>query len=209
MKKYWWMILIGVIVALILIPLGIAFMLSFRVIETDTTNEWIGFWGGYLGSILGGVITLIVMNHTLKRDKENLMLERKTQFNDDLLKQLVEFQTAMESSCKYLSSLTKQESSEYAKINIDEEFSKMIILSKLISIKLESKKVDPKYKRVHELLESITNAVRAMRKVLGIEITEENASEFFEVLIDSIQNWENQIEELAKEILQYYAENEG
>ena len=49
MKKYWKEgVLIG-IVTVVIIPLILAFMLSFQFIRTDTTNEWIGFgvaiWG--------------------------------------------------------------------------------------------------------------------------------------------------------------------
>ena len=62
---------------LILVPLGIAFILSFRFIETDTTNEWIGFWGGYLGAIIGGIITLAVMQKTLKSEHDNRNREEK------------------------------------------------------------------------------------------------------------------------------------
>ena len=91
MKKQWPIILLGIIVVLVLVPLGIAFMLSFRLIVTDTTNEWIGFWGGYLGSILGGVITLIVMWYTLKNENQNRRREEKIYFFDNIISLSAEY----------------------------------------------------------------------------------------------------------------------
>ena len=70
MKKYWKEILLGLIVVLLIIPLGIAFLLRFEFIITDTSSGWIGFWGSYLGGIVGGLITLYVMFRTLKENRE-------------------------------------------------------------------------------------------------------------------------------------------
>ena len=51
-----------------------------RVLVTDTSNEWIGFWGGYLGSIIGGLITLYVLFRTLKDNKKNQIRQEKIDF---------------------------------------------------------------------------------------------------------------------------------
>lgn len=69
MKKYWREILLAITIIFLVIPLSVAFSVSFRFICTDTSNEWIGFWGGYLGSIIGGIITLYVLRETLKGEK--------------------------------------------------------------------------------------------------------------------------------------------
>ena len=85
MKKYWKEIIIVAMITLVIIPLIVAFMLSFRWICTDTSNEWIGFWGGYLGSIIGGIIsgciTLLVMVKTFEDGKK----ERRLQFCNDIV----------------------------------------------------------------------------------------------------------------------------
>ena len=85
MKKYWKEILLVIIVSLVLIPLAIAWTLSFRLINTDTTNEWIGFWGGYLGSILGGAITLYVMWKTLQIEKSNREREERINYFNNII----------------------------------------------------------------------------------------------------------------------------
>ncbi|CEQ04098.1 Uncharacterised protein [[Clostridium] sordellii] len=41
-------------------------------LKFETSNDWIGFFGSYTGAILGGIITLIVMNVTIKSSEENL-----------------------------------------------------------------------------------------------------------------------------------------
>jgi len=77
-------ILIAIFV-FIFIPLGIAFLVSFDFINTDTSNEWIGFWGGYLGAIIGGLITLFVMKKSLDSGKE----ERRINFCELMVDRLI------------------------------------------------------------------------------------------------------------------------
>jgi K+ transporter len=80
MKKYWREILLATIVVFLVIPLSIAFSVSFRFICTDTSNEWIGFWGGYLGAILGALITLYVLFQTLQEGKKAQRREERINF---------------------------------------------------------------------------------------------------------------------------------
>lgn len=74
MKKNWKEILLWGIILIVIIPLIMAYLLSFRLIITDTTNEWIGFWGGYLGALFGGIITLYVMYKTNELSREHIEL---------------------------------------------------------------------------------------------------------------------------------------
>ena len=85
MKRDWTKYLLVLIVIFVIIPLGVAFMLSFRFIITDTTNEWIGFWGGYLGAILGGVITLYVLWKTIKEEKKISIRQEKIAYFDNII----------------------------------------------------------------------------------------------------------------------------
>lgn len=73
-------IILGSIFILVLIPLLVTAMMSVRLINTDTSNEWIGFWGGYLGSIIGGLITLYVLFRTLEDSKNTQERELKEEF---------------------------------------------------------------------------------------------------------------------------------
>ena len=86
MKKYWKEIILIVIAIIFFLPGGVAFFLRFDFINTDTSNDWIGFWGGYLGAIIGGLITLFVLYKTLKEEKE----ENKKQQKHEECKYLVE-----------------------------------------------------------------------------------------------------------------------
>ncbi len=95
MKKYWREVLLGSIVVLIIIPLIIAYMMSFSLIETDTNNVWIGFWGSYLGAIVGGVISgcvaMYVLVKTLQDNKRMQRREEIIYFCDRLVRKSGEF----------------------------------------------------------------------------------------------------------------------
>lgn len=81
MNKYWKEILLGVIFIFIILPGIIALSMNIRLICTDTSNEWIGFWGGYLGSIVGAIATIggvyiTIRSENEKRAKEEAARER-------------------------------------------------------------------------------------------------------------------------------------
>ncbi|MDE6968241.1 MAG: hypothetical protein K2P69_00480 [Eubacterium sp.] len=84
MKKYWKEILLCTIIILIMVPLGIAFMLRFKFILTDSSSGWIGFWGSYLGAIFGRLITLFVLFKTLKENHKSQKKEHKINFCNEL-----------------------------------------------------------------------------------------------------------------------------
>lgn len=74
-KKNAWVKYLPVIIAALIIPLVIGFLVSTPAFfNLATSNNWIDFWGGYAGSIIGGVITLIVMKTTLSN---NVLLAEK------------------------------------------------------------------------------------------------------------------------------------
>lgn len=91
MKKNWWAVAALGMFVIVVVPLLIAGGLSFRLINTDTTNEWIGFWGGYLGSLIGGAITLYVMKETNKEARENLKITLQNGKELDQRKEKIEF----------------------------------------------------------------------------------------------------------------------
>jgi len=119
MKKYWKEILLTLIVAFVLIPLIIAWLLSFRLINTDTTNEWIGFWGGYLGSILGGVITLYVMWKTLQTEKNNREREERINYFNNIIHLWAELSEAINEVKTYIDRCIGETKSEEKSNNIE------------------------------------------------------------------------------------------
>ncbi len=80
MKKYWKDILLGFIGVIVIIPIGVALMMNIELITTETSNEWIGFWGGYLGAIIGVAGAIWVMYRTLAQEKENEKRKEKREF---------------------------------------------------------------------------------------------------------------------------------
>ena len=90
MKKYWKDIFIWGIVVFLLIPLGIAVLVSFRFICTDTSNEWIGFWGGYLGAIMGVIASVKIMVYTLEQEKIKEIKTEKREFYKQLTDNILE-----------------------------------------------------------------------------------------------------------------------
>lgn len=102
MKKYWKEYLLGIIVVFLICPLVIALMLNFRLINTDTTNEWIGFWGGYLGAIIGGIITLFVLFKTLDDNKKLQERDERINFLDNLGDLVADYITSLQDYNKKL-----------------------------------------------------------------------------------------------------------
>lgn len=102
MKKYWKEIMLGLIVVLFIIPLGIAFLLKFDFIITDTSSGWIGFWGSYLGGIVGGLITLYVLFRTLKENRELQRKEHRIAFCNEICKLSGEICGAINRECIYI-----------------------------------------------------------------------------------------------------------
>lgn len=216
MKKKWIKFIVILIIVLALIPLGVAYFLRFEVTGVDKSNEWIGFWGGYLGAIIGGVITLLVMHLSLKDGRRNLYqqmdfekrkseFERKTYFNDELLIQLIEYQTAIEGYICYLSNLVDKKP-------VEENFGgiaqaeKISTLSKIIAIKLESKKKNSEYKYVNELLDSVC--------IIAEEITEgisraKSATNMLGETKELLSVLKVRKDSLLENVEKYYITNEG
>lgn len=62
--------ILGCIIVLGGVPFIVAVMMSFRLICTDTSNEWIGFWGGYLGALISSIATIGGVYLTLLDDRK-------------------------------------------------------------------------------------------------------------------------------------------
>ncbi len=69
LKKRWKEIGLTALGTLIVIPGFFAFIFSFSCIVTDTSNDWIGFWGSYIGAIVGALVTAWGVSQTIKAGK--------------------------------------------------------------------------------------------------------------------------------------------
>ena len=108
MKKYWKEISLATIFAVVIVPLIIALAMSVRLICTDTSNEWIGFWGSYIGAILSAGIAIYVMKETIKIESEVRDVEESGRF----LNTLIEKSTAITKNNKYMMAEAKFEKEE-------------------------------------------------------------------------------------------------
>ena len=147
-------ILIAILV-FVIIPLGIAFLVSFNFINTDTSNEWIGFWGGYLGSIIGGVITLYVLFRTLIDGKRLQKREEKLVYCDRIVDAAAEYNSHLSI---FLLKITKYyfyiEKSD-RKMEMFEEVSGVIYAIEksafILNVQLCSKEEDKEYNNIAEI----------------------------------------------------------
>ena len=63
LKKYWWAILI-----ILILPVAINFALlvpAFSPIVGEDT-DWLAFWGGYLGAIISAGVAFIILTNCLQ-----------------------------------------------------------------------------------------------------------------------------------------------
>lgn len=159
-------ILIAVLV-FIFIPLCIAFLVSFNFINTDTSNEWIGFWGGYLGGILGGVITLYVLFKTLGDNKRMQNREEKMIFCDKLTEDVADFH-------KNLSLLLVEATMFRAELRsghsnrIEELLRSTYTVERnlfILNVKLSSKKDNRQYQQIIEVMGMVSNVSIIIREL--------------------------------------------
>lgn len=90
-RKRWKEITLGFFVVIFVIPGVFALAFSHKFIITDTSNDWIGFWGSYIGAIIGGIITLIVLYTMLNVNKKERIEDEKIRFYEGIIKDLVDF----------------------------------------------------------------------------------------------------------------------
>ena len=176
MKKYWKEVLLGSIIALIIIPLIIAYMMSFSLIITDTNNAWIGFWGSYLGAIIGGVISGCVAMYVLvKTLKDNKMARQR--------EEVINFCNMLVSKSRYFAQ--KLEAAIYEKIDYscyrekDPKSAETIESCKHFLLEYNSSKIT-----LHEILEhlEIRKNIQAFQTVHMISLIK-FSEELYDIVI--------------------------
>ena len=208
MKNKWWVYAAIVVFVIIIFPLIVTGGVSFRIINTDTTNEWIGFWGGYMGAIIGGLVTLYVMRETNKEARENLeetiRIEnqrinngKRKQFDDEILDMSLEFYIKVTS---LVTDFNRGKASDGFVADVE----KILVLSKKLIIKLAIKTDCEGYQYCVELSDSVKNATTAFRETLSLASKKESIEEFEK----SIKSANVFLEKLNEDIAKYYYINE-
>lgn len=211
----------GVVIGVVLL-VGVPLVLDwlFSLFEIDSPNDWIGFWGGYLGSIFGGCITLFVLFYTvddnrknLKKtmdfEKEKILLERKTMFNDELLEQLIKFHSDLQDYCTYFLDLADGKIMKDCDVKFkqDDRIKELTALSNLIGIKVISKKNNKEYKNIDKLLGCIIDITKKLKEISG-DIKGKEPEEAFNIAVQGLRVLKEKANSLFDAIEFYYVENE-
>lgn len=185
-------------IAVLIPPIIIAIFVSLPILPKLTnSNDWIGFWGGYVGSIFGGIITLIVLQKTLKsneetlnrtlsaeKDKENY--NRKLAFFDNVCESLLCLSTDM------VSSLCEG----------DEESEKRIHISlMLLKAKLKSKQNE--YIDCAEMLNHLLSLNETFNDILAIKLIDDEATEWDEINLSFMEK----VLEFDNKVARFYTKN--
>lgn len=167
MKKYWKEIILGLMFVLLVIPLGIAFLLRFNFIITDTSSGWIGFWGSYLGGIVGGLITLYVLFRTLKENKELQRKEHRIAFCNEICRLSGEICGEINRECIYIRKYADNRNSN----DKDDLYNAMLAKNKasellhICSAQLIAKIADVEYVGAKKLMDGIQMLAQTENKI--------------------------------------------
>lgn len=78
-KKYGWIIL-GSVIAAIVLPLAIDWIIVGNSFPSNISNsDWVGFLGGYIGAIIGAVVSLVGIVMTIRYTNEQNREDRELQ----------------------------------------------------------------------------------------------------------------------------------
>ena len=144
---------------LVAIPSIVILLTSISLIPADCDNAWIGFWGSYLGAIVGGVITLYVLQKTIKANNDNLertlsvekereLDNKKERLCDDICEKLLSLSIDAVNDIRY-------RISQDGLTNVKTDTAKNVLVTfTLVEAKLKSKLDDPRYKKCDILIEA-------------------------------------------------------
>lgn len=98
-KKYWWLILLFLVVIPLIVEIGITL-----VPWNGSDDGWLGFWGGYLGSIVAVIGTVLF---TIYYSNRQLEINRDAQVQAHIkiaqYEKLIDYETELENFNKVLS----------------------------------------------------------------------------------------------------------
>ncbi len=80
MKKKFWPFIIGSIIAVVILPLIIDWIIIGNNFPSNISNEdWVGFFGGYIGALIGSIISLFGILWTINFTREQNRADRELQ----------------------------------------------------------------------------------------------------------------------------------
>ena len=73
MSKKIWLLVLGVILVMILLPLGVDWLIIGNSFPSNISNsDWVGFFGGYIGALVGALVSLIGIIVTIRFTKAQI-----------------------------------------------------------------------------------------------------------------------------------------
>lgn len=165
-----------------LIPLGIGYGVSADIFcEWTNSNDWIGFWGNYAGAVLGGMISMIILKHTIKSD-----------FNEKLLNELVEYHVYVQQTCN------KMKNNEMIG---EEKRTELTIKSELIRIKINAS--HNRYK--NQMLKGFDKVIQKINELIAFK-NNHNLNEPCDEIYKEIDEY---LEQFIEDIELYYSKNKN
>ena len=73
MSKKIWLLVLGAILFMILLPLGVDWLIIGNSFTSNISNsDWVGFFGGYIGALVGALVSLIGIIVTIRFTKAQI-----------------------------------------------------------------------------------------------------------------------------------------
>lgn len=164
-----------IILICIIAPIIIGWGVSQDILnEWTNDNDWIGFWGSYVGAILGGLVSLYVMRYTINKTERIAELERKKEFCDNLLKELIDYHIGIK---HFAQKLARSEEFDMDKAI---EVSKN---SEILTIKVNAKKNDKNYIYCESLKNDLEELTKSFNQLLNFRI-----EKGFKISCDTLYN---------------------
>lgn len=80
MKKKFWTLIIGSVIAVVILPLIIDWLIIGNSFPSNISNtDWVGFFGGYIGALIGSIISLLGILWTINFTREQNRADRELQ----------------------------------------------------------------------------------------------------------------------------------
>ncbi|WP_143322550.1 hypothetical protein [Clostridium sp. HBUAS56010] len=191
------------------IPMGIAFLVSFNFINTDTSNEWIGFWGGYLGSIIGGAITLYVLFKTLLDGKKLQKREEKLKYCDQIVEVTAEYNRKVSLLLMRIIDFHIALSSKKPN-GLEELFGYIYGMEKskfILTVMLYSNEMDEEYERIEEI-KNIVGRIQSLLEIVTKPVIDGTIAELTGKVFDEVSKKVNEEQEkLLEETINFLVAN--
>lgn len=189
-RNYYWIIIILLLVLVLIIPIGVNWLMSFKVTNVyGGTSSWVSFFGSYIGSIISGFITFLGVLLTLEFTKAQSKKEK-------LPKIIYNLEECIDLLTNNISAL-----SDFVRIESPENIIKPLHLRQNIFYVINSK-----YELDKSLVIDIDNFTinieRQIRQLL-INVDSKSYKEFNEFVLSVREEYNNHIQPVKSRLIDF------